>query len=601
MNRENILQKFVKNTRQSITTSSFWVHVAYIIGITVLFFLNTFHESYPDEFDNIAGGWDILHGHLLYTGFFTHHGPVPYVLAALIELISGQSFVRFRIVYGFFLVLCCLSYYLFLRARLGSKITKIIPVFIAVFGLWSTYYWSHMLLADNISALCFIAVYTLLVLSILNKHILSTKDFVFISILSALGLYSSLTFSYLYVIVIIAVMYEFFCQSRKHTKKLSIKNSLLLLFLIALPHIIWALYLALTGSIHDYYLQNYVFNTQYYVYNYPHAAGSSHINPIRYAIVITDNFFNNFYQLLLQAKDFNFAFPLNITMALGNLFLGIYLVSKKHYKLAIILLLVLIFANVRSNPLTSAETDYQSAVYIFISFFNIIYLIPELYSQINTSMIASRKVLYSLLLGVLSVYFLFSLLFLFQRFDNKYFAKYMGTQALIYDRPLLAPMLNSILTSQDYYWIGPFEFEEEFYINAKPASRYHILIPGFGHSPDIQSEMLHDLSTTKPIVVFFKKDFFILGSQAKSYSQFFIDYLASNYITLLDYRNGSIQYKSAVPVTIDRDLETQLYIRKDKAQEIIQKLIATGYLKEEMSTSSGSTTKMNKETSDVKK
>ena len=82
---------------------SWWA--VFYIGLFCLFLLNAFHESYPDEFDNIMGGWYILHGKLIYSGFFTHHGPVPYFLAALLELFSWQSFVRFRIVYAIFLFL----------------------------------------------------------------------------------------------------------------------------------------------------------------------------------------------------------------------------------------------------------------------------------------------------------------------------------------------------------------------------------------------------------------------------------------------------------------------------------------------------------------
>ncbi len=88
-------------------TKRFFADKHYITALFVLvmlgiFLINTVHEQYPDEFDNILGGWYILHGRLIYTGFFTHHGPVAYYIAALVEIFSGQSFVRFRIVYSIF-------------------------------------------------------------------------------------------------------------------------------------------------------------------------------------------------------------------------------------------------------------------------------------------------------------------------------------------------------------------------------------------------------------------------------------------------------------------------------------------------------------------
>src|SRR3990167_6222799 len=72
------------------------------IVIWLILLLNSLHESYPDEFDNILGGWLILKGSLPYTGFFSHHGALSYYFASIITLLGGQSFVHFRLLTSFF-------------------------------------------------------------------------------------------------------------------------------------------------------------------------------------------------------------------------------------------------------------------------------------------------------------------------------------------------------------------------------------------------------------------------------------------------------------------------------------------------------------------
>ena len=62
------------------------------------------------------------------------------------------------------------------------------------------------------------------------------------------------------------------------------------------------------------------------------------------------------------------------------------------------------------------------------------------------------------------------------------------------------------------------------------------------------------------------------------YGQFFIDYLKEHYITLETYEEDGVTYKSTVPVTEKIDLDSRLYIRKENAPEIIQKLESNNFI-----------------------
>ena len=91
------------------------------------------------------------------------------------------------------------------------------------------------------------------------------------------------------------------------------------------------------------------FNQEFYIYNYPRPEGQVFINPLRYAIIIAQNFHNNISTLLIGVKGFDFVFPFNITLAVVNTGLIIYFLLKRKFLLALFVLYWLIYSNVRSN------------------------------------------------------------------------------------------------------------------------------------------------------------------------------------------------------------------------------------------------------------
>lgn len=65
----------------------------------------------------------------------------------------------------------------------------------------------------------------------------------------------------------------------------------------------------------------------------------------------------------------------------------------------------------------------------------------------------------------------------------------------------------------------------------------------------------------------------------EEYGQFFINYLNSNYITLYEYKEGNIKYVSNLPITAIIDLETKLYIRKNRIVEVINNFLDHNLIK----------------------
>ena len=550
--------------------------VLFVLVMLAIFLINSVHESYPDEFDNILGGWYILHGRLIYTGFFTHHGPIAYFIAALVEIFSGRSFVRFRLVYAVFLLAYFLWTYLFLNKRVGTIKSRPYLYFIPVIAITATYFWGHMLLADTISGFFLTPVYVLMLLKIFYKENVIKKDFIFISVLTALAWLSSLTYTYLILLIAFCSLgYYIFYQTDRPKRK----DILHVIGIFLAPYVVFVLYLLVTGSLSDYIYQAIIFNEKYYIYNYPRPVGSTHINPVRYAIVIAHSVLGEFFSLAIQIKSLNFNFPYNITLILANLVLLIYLFIKRNYYFAIFLALFLIYANARSDPLTSQETDYQSAVYMMFSLFNICFVLPKLYKELNETVLLGKRIIFIACFVLMTAYSLFTALYLFNLWMNKAYTKYMGTEPLIYDRPIVAPVINAVVSPGDYMWIGPFAFEDLFFSNGNIPSKYQILIPDMGEAPDIQQQMLADFQAHKPKIIYFDREFYVLGKDPDEYGQFFINFLNINYITLYNYKNGNTKYVSIPPVTLQLDLEKKLYIDKDDKQEVIKKLEQANYIK----------------------
>lgn len=552
-------------------TKEFWFSLGFFGLILIIFLINTFHEQYPDEFDNILGGWYLLHERLIYKDWFTHHGPVSYFISAIVNLFSFHSFVRFRIVYSLFLFILTVGSFAFIKKRLKEVDTRFYLYFILLLSLAATYFWGHMLLTDNVSAFFLLPVFALIFLKVINVKTFETVDYVFISVFSGLALLSALTYAFLIAgLYLFLVIYYFVC----HKKNSNIFELFKIIAILLAPYLVFLLYLLVTGSLSDYYYDAIKFNRDFYIY-YPGLTSKPPANPIRYAIIIAQGFHNNFSSMLNTTKSFNFDFPFNIALAVSNTALGIYLLLKRKYLAFIFVLGMLIYANARTNPFSSPETDYQSAVYILISLFNTAYILPTLYKELNSSIEYPKKLIFSFIFILTLIYSFFNFTFILRKFSYKTYDKYMGFAALIYDRPKIAPYINQIEGKNDTAWIGPFYYEDLYFLNAKIPSRYQVFLPGMGHSPKISQELLTDFEKNKSDIIYFNKEYYILGVSPKEYGQFFLNYLNQNYITLSNY-DPLLNYKVSVDPALEFD--KKLFINKDKASQVVARMREQGWI-----------------------
>lgn len=538
------------------------------------FWANTFHTRFPDEFDNIVGGWYIIHGHLPYTGFFSHHNPGAYYVAAIITLLTRQSFVSFRLVWGILLWLTLTSSFLFLRRKFGISKTNFFLLYIFLLAIAATYYWAQMLLSETIVGYMFIPAFALVFLKYIDRQKLTQNDIIFISITTAIALLTSLTFIFSIGIFLAFVMWVYARENGLFSRK-----TLTALGILAAPYLLFVIYLVLTGGLSEYYFQSILYNRDYYIYNFPTVDGKINTNPARYAFSIFYNVGNQFYSLLLQARDFNLGYPVNVTLLLGNVALIIYLTFQRQFLLAGVLYFILTFLNARSEPLSSKETDFHATVYVMLSFLNFSYVIFNLKNTWQQRQDEATKLISKGLFLLIVFYGFFMTAFFARSFSEKVYTKLMGQAPAIYDEPVVAPIINKIVTPNEYFWIGPFEFQELLYINSKLPSKYHWFLPANVRSEKIRTEIITDFTKNRPKLIVFKEDYATFGVTPAEFNYPIVNFLREHYFRLRDLKEDLGEFELTITGLHNFDIAENFYFDKDRKAEIVELLLKQNIIK----------------------
>ncbi len=538
--------------------------------IFISFLVNSIHTQFPDEFDNIFGGYLINQGKLPYIGFFTHHNPGAYVLASFITMFTERSFVFFRIIFSFILFIWFVVSFFIIKNRLKDQN----PIYFILYGvliaLGSTYWWGQMLLSETIVGHLLVPVMLIMIGKDLMQIRFDIKDIWIISLLTFLSLFTSLTYIYFIPFVLLITFYFYLRDNKPFTPK----NIITPLIIFTFPYLIFFIYLILTGSLFEFYFASIYYNVNYYIYNFPKVAGIHSHHPVRYAISIARNSIDGISALLTQIPSFNLSYPMNISLALGNLIAIIYFLLKRRFGLTLLLTSMMIYTNARSEPLNIHETDFHATVYIMLTIATTMYIFSKIKNDLDKKYPFSFKSIFAFLFILGGVYWLFAAMFWGNSFMNKAYDKLMGNAPLIYDRPQTGRILNTLLTKDDYYWIGPFELQELLFINGQQASKYFWFLPANSRDEKIKREIIADFDKTKPKVILFKDWWSNFGVTPEQFNTTIVTYLDKNYFQLEDLKNEGLEFTVNMPRERDFDFENELYFRKDQKEKIVAELFS---------------------------
>ena len=548
-----------------------------IFGFLLLvFLLNTFHEEYPDEFDSLVGGRYINSGLLQYRDWFQHHQPGAYVMAAIILPFTGISFVKFRVAWATVIFgINSLGYYV-LRKRMPRKDLTFYLILLFTIALAGTYFWWHMLLADTLAAYLLLPAFSLLFMKDYYREKLNLSDLMLITGFTFLSWFTSMT--YIYIVAAIS-LYTIGLYVARRKRNTSPTTSLLAsVGVTTAPYVLFVLWLVVSGSLKDWYFASIYYNQAYYIYNYPHAPGTL-VNPIRYAVVIFDDFVNNYMLALGGVTGWPLSNPIQLTFALSSFVAILLVILTGRWMFLFPLLVTLVYSNARSNPQSIRETDYQSAAYIITSMFNGLFSISALKELVDSKKLAlSSTIAASALMLVLGVYWIATPLYFGQHMMLKYYDKYMGKAPLIYDRPVVAPIVNQLITKNDYLWIGPFNFKELFYLRTtKLPSKYHWFLQ-HAASSKIKDELIADLTRNRPKIIVFDRGYAPWGGDPHGYNYFMTDFLDKYYFRIFKLNDTLKGEKYIWNIHPDFDIDGQMNFDVARKDEIMSELLTKGLL-----------------------
>lgn len=526
----------------------------------VFFLLHTFYVSYPDEFVNLLGGWSILQGKTPYKEFFDHHMPGNWYLATILLLFSGKSFVLFRILWAIFQF----GFLIFIGAKIKKLSPKLYPFFLGfllAYPFLSIFFWNHLFLADSLAGLFISGILWLTFASLFEKP--KPQTLYLISLLTFLTLFTSLTYVYFAGVIYLLLFYLCFKTNKAKLKKLTIVS-------IA-PYLIYLFYLILSGSFKDFWFSNFTYNTKLYI-DIPNYTRGRFFNPFKMALTLIFNFYTGFLPALTRIGSFDLYFPIIQALTLASV-LFLYALFKINWRFGVFYFFLLSFSAPRSNIQKLKETDYQSTVFVvFASFalFAFFYLFKKLNikEQLETLTLKTASVL-------LVFYSVFSAFFLARNSYEKLFYMYTQKMPRIYDKDYAAEFIDKIVDKGEYFWIGPYEPNRVFFVKkGSLPGKYPTLLPQFRENEYLKKDFLSQFEKNPPKIIIFKRDASIFMTPATEFGKFFLEWLEKNYIQLEKVKKIEILGSPS-----EFNIRTDLYIRKDQLNSVLDKLEELAYLK----------------------
>lgn len=499
----------------------FW-ESATLLVLFIFFIIQAQYNFFGDEYDNMLGGKLINEGILLYRDYFSHHMPLPYYLAALINLISGPSPLNIRYIFLIILYAWLLFFHKNLRELTSPKISLL---FIALVVLINPVIWSHMLLAETLIA------YSAIHISILFLKIMKDKrrkvigtDMLQVAFIGSIPLLSSLGFwalSIFYYSFFLWLFSRDYLNSKVKDYRGLLRFAIIYCMLILIPYSLFVLHFILGQSLNDFYLYNIIFNQEYYsIYNVDIPRNNTQMFTDLFA-----NIFNSLSINLQQLSDFpETTYRLILKFFVFGYIGLIFLMRRK--TIGIFFLFSYFFLNARQGDIFIENNFHEIQVMLFAI------LCITLTLHIYFENISREEVHTGIKRYVLTINFSLLIILVGYLFDfNKDILELYRNDkmpSIIHQET----KLNNIVNSGDVesVWIGPAKFEEFFFLEPEVASKYYYWYPWHNSCPTCKSELLQDLQKNKPEIVYWNNNKVIWEEHnSNDYGRSIFNFLEENY------------------------------------------------------------------------
>ena len=447
--------------------------------------------------------------------------------------------------------------------REHKEIYGLYKYFFIVYPLFTLYYWLHLFLADSLAFLFFSCSFWL-ILSQTYSEKFSYKTLLIASLSVWALIFSSMT--YLYVGIMLYAWIGYLAW-----KKDGVKMVFQIGIISAIPYLAYALFLLLTGTFHDFWVSNFVYNTKLYI-SIPNYTRGEHFNPLKFMLTLIFNFYQGWIKQLTFIKSLDIYFPVATMMACST-FVMLWLLFVKNRILFVLYFFLLSFSAPRSNVSSLSEANYQAGVYMalgLISTFIVLWKMKDVRFK-HESLEIGRKVAGFLVM----LFFSFSIFFLIKNVYDKSFQRY--TQALpgIYELPDVKNFSHEIISPNDTVWIGPYIPQEMFYFDVSQLpGKYISLLPQMSEDQYFSQSFIQQFNENPPAMIIYKHDESIFGNPADKFGSFFLEWMSTRYQTIDSLEAYSIQ-KSPTAFNVGGDL----YMRNDIFEKSVTTLESKGYIR----------------------
>lgn len=537
-----------------------------ILGI---FLANTLYLSYPDEFVNLLGGKFLLEGKLPYRGFFDNHMPMAWLLSAFFLLFSFNSFVLFRIWWALFMFITLFVLGWYIRKNYKELYAYYVGFFF-FYAITTTYFWSHLFVADSIASLFFAIAFWLCLVQTLTKKI-DTTLIQLATLCTFCIVFTSLTYIYVAGVLYVWQLYLF----SKTIKWTIWKSWLPFLKWVLTPYVVFFLYLLLTGSLRDFYFANITYNTQHYVSIENYEKGQP-FNPITFALTLIYNFGYDAYPILTKIKELDLFLPIASAAVIASLSLIIYFFFYDK-TIAILLFLLLSFSAPRSSIQKTNEGDYQISLFLTLGITTAwitLYLFRTIPKYITEQVVRDiMRIVHVLLM----VFMFFTGLFLIKNVYNKTFQLYTHKMPTVNNIAPTAQFIDQIIHKGEYYWVGPFEPHHVFFVTeGQQPGKYTFIMPQFREDEKLRHEVIQQFEQHPPKMIIYKHDGHIFGTNALEFGKFIFDWMQGKYSKLSHIVGVKIKHG---PATFN--IKEDVYILNKYDKEILKRLEERGYIEYE--------------------
>ena len=228
--------------------------LAFLVGLS-----KVWYGRFVDEHDNITVGWLLTEGYSLYRDVFSHHFPFPYYWNALVISIFGNSFAAIRV------ALLTMQIGLFAISMRITRLFLAIGLTALSWNLINQFHRGQEAIYASFEGIFTTTLFIIIFWSLVTRNRLSKHVLVLLGTLMALAILTDPLMVYPVGIALLALFVAGWqANDRLPALRKALRAVLIPIGILVLIGVVYSGYLALSGTVLDFYQSTFSFNNEIY-------------------------------------------------------------------------------------------------------------------------------------------------------------------------------------------------------------------------------------------------------------------------------------------------------------------------------------------------